>query len=164
MAKRLDGSRCHLVGGRPWPRRQCARCGPSSAPQKGDTAPNFRPMSIVAFGWVNQMPLGMEVGLGLSHIVVHGDLAPSSLPQRKGAQPAQFSAHVCCGQTAGWIKIPLGTKVVLGPSHIVLRGDPTSPTSPPKKGGTAHVYCGQTVAHLRCCCVLVSISTHVLSQ
>jgi len=34
-----------------------------------------------------------------SHIVLDGDPAPT--PQ-KGHSP-QFSAHVCCGQTAGWI-------------------------------------------------------------
>jgi len=37
----------------------------------------------------------------------------------KGAQPP-FSAHVCCGQTAEWIKMPLGTVLDLGPGHIVL--------------------------------------------
>ena len=31
---------------RPWP--HCVRWGPSSPTQKGGTAPNFRPMSIVA--------------------------------------------------------------------------------------------------------------------
>ena len=36
----------------------------------------------------------------------------------------QFSANVCCGQTAGWIKTPLGTEVDLGPGHIVLDGVP----------------------------------------
>jgi len=36
----------------------------------------------------------------------------------------QFSAHVCFGQTAGWIKIPLGTEVGLGPGHIVLDRNP----------------------------------------
>jgi len=51
------------------------------------------------------MPLGMEVGLGPGHIVLDDDLA--SPP--KGAHP-QFSAHVCCGQTAGWIKMSLGGK------------------------------------------------------
>ena len=67
------------------------------------------------------MKLGMEVGLGPGHIVLDGDPAPT-----KGAQPPpflQFSAYVCCGQTAGWIKIPLGTEVDLGPGHIVLAGD-----------------------------------------
>jgi len=34
----------------------------------------------------------------------------------------QFSAHVCFGQTAGWIKMPLGTRVGLGPGDIVLDG------------------------------------------
>jgi len=39
----------------------------------------------------------------------------------------QFLANVCCGQTAGWIKMPLGTEVDLGPGHIVKWG-PSSPT------------------------------------
>ena len=47
---------------------------------------------------------------------------PSSSPQ-KGHSP-QFSAHVCCGQTAGSIKMPLGTEVDLGPGDIVLDGHP----------------------------------------
>jgi len=38
--------------------------------------------------------------------------------------PLQFSAHVCCGQTPGWIKMPLGTMVGLGPGNIVLDADP----------------------------------------
>ena len=42
-----------------------------------------------------------------------------------------FSAHVYCGQTAGWIKMLLGTEVGLGPGHNVLDGDPAPP---PKKG------------------------------
>jgi len=44
-----------------------------------------------------------------------------------------FSAHVYCGQTAGWVKMPFGTKVDLGPGDIVLDGDP----APPRKRGTA---------------------------
>jgi len=54
---------------------------------------------------------------------------PSS-PSPKGALP-QFLVHVCCGQTAGWIKMPLGTEVDLSPGDIVLDGDP----SRPHKGG-----------------------------
>jgi len=49
---------------------------------------------------------------------------------KKGAQLHQFSAYVCCGQMARWIKMPLGAKVGLGPGHVVLHGDP----APPKKG------------------------------
>ena len=51
------------------------------------------------------------------------------LPQR-GTAPNLFSAHVCCGQMVGWIKMPLGMEVDLGPGDIVLDGDP----SPPNKG------------------------------
>jgi len=57
---------------------------------------------------------------------------------------------VCYGQTVGWIRMPLGTEVGRGPGNIVLDGDP-APS--PQKGDTAvphfsaHVYCGQTVAH-----------------
>jgi len=64
---------------------------------------------------------------------------------------------VYCGQTAEWIKIPLGTKVGLGPGHIVLYGD----EAPPQKGAhqlpnfSAHIYCGQTVAHLTICWALL---------
>jgi len=45
----------------------------------------------------------------------------------------QFSAHICCGQTAGWIKMALGMEVGLGPGHIVLDGDQLSAT----ESGTA---------------------------
>jgi len=62
------------------------------------------------------------------HIVLDGDPA---LPSPKGHRPP-FSADVCCGQTAGWIKMPLGTKVDLGPDDIVLDGDP-SPLPPVQK-------------------------------
>jgi len=65
------------------------------------------------------MPLGMEEGLGPSDIVLDGDPAP--LPKR--GQSPQFSVHVYCGQTAGWIKMPLGMDVDLGLDHIVLDGD-----------------------------------------
>jgi len=51
---------------------------------------------------------------------------PAAPPQKK---PAQFLAHVCCGQTAARIKMPLGTEVVLGSDDIVLDGHP-----PPHKG------------------------------
>ena len=48
---------------------------------------------------------------------------PSPPPQKKGHSP-QFSAHVYCGQMAGYIRIPLGTEVGLSPGDIVLDGDP----------------------------------------
>ena len=66
------------------------------------------------------MPLGKEVGLVPGYIVLDGDPAPP----KRGTAPPQFSAHVYCGQTAGWIKMPLGTEVGLGEGDVVLDGDP----------------------------------------
>ena len=54
----------------------------------------------------------------------------------------QSVAHVCCGQTAGCIKMPLGTEVGLDPGHIVLDGthcvrwDP----APPKMGQQPPIF------------------------
>ena len=68
------------------------------------------------------MPLGMEVGLGPGDFVLDGNPAPSP---KRGRSPSPFSAHVYCGQTAGWIKMALGMEVGLGPSHTVLDDDST---------------------------------------
>ena len=62
------------------------------------------------------MKLGMQVGLGPGVIALDGDPAP---PPPKGHNP-QFSAHICCRQMAGWIKMPLGMEVDLGPGDFVL--------------------------------------------
>jgi len=68
---------------------------------------------------------------------------------KKGDRAPKFSAHVYCGQTAGWIKMPLGMEVGFGPCHIVLDGDP----APPKKGHSppfsADVYCSQTARWIK---------------
>ena len=69
-------------------------------------------------------------------------MGPSLPPPQKirGTAPApQFSAHVLCGQTAGWIKIPLGIEVGLGPDHIMLDGDPTS-SYPTEKGHSLPLF------------------------
>jgi len=101
------------------------------------------------------MKLGVQVGLGPGRIVLDGD--PAHPPQR-GRAP-QFSAHVCCNQMAGWIKMPLGIEVGLGPGHIVLDRDP-SPL--PKRGGaqppqfSAHVYCGHMAV-----CIRIPLGTEV---
>ena len=57
------------------------------------------------------MRLGMEVGLGPGDFVLDED--PALLPQKGGGAPPQFSAHVYCGQTAGWIKMALGIEWAL---------------------------------------------------
>jgi len=83
----------------------------------------------------------MEVGLGLSNIVLDG--APAPLP-KKGAAP-QFSAHFYCRQTAGCVKMPHGMEVGLRPGDCVLDGDPASPLL---KGRSpqflSNICCGQT--------------------
>ena len=70
-----------------------------------------------------KMSLGMELDLGPGDFVLDGDSAP--LPKRGRSPPLpKFSAHVYCGQTAGWMKLVLGMEVGLSPGDIVLDGDP----------------------------------------
>ena len=50
--------------------------------------------------------------------------------------PPHFSAHVYCGQMAGWIKMPLGKiplvmEAEVGPGHTVLDGDSSPPLFSP---------------------------------
>jgi len=68
-----------------------------------------------------KMTLGLQVGLGPGHILLHGDPGP---PPLKG-HSLQFSAHICGGQMARWIKMPLGKKIGLDPSDIVLDWGPS---------------------------------------
>jgi len=95
-------------------------------------------------GWI-KMPLGREVGLDPSNMVLDGEAAPLS---PKGGRAPQFLAHVYCRQTAGWINMPLGMEAGNDPGNIVLDGDP----APPKKGVSpkfsAHVYCGKMAGEL----------------
>jgi len=63
----------------------------------------------------------------------HGDPA---LPPQRGTTP-QFSAHICCRQMAGWIKMQLGMEVGLGPGDFLLDGDPSPP---PKKGAEPPLF------------------------
>ena len=87
------------------------------------------------------MALGMEVGLGPSHIVLDGDPA---IRRTQGTPTTRhFLAHFYCGQTAEWMNTPLRTEVDLGPGHIVsngVRGLRERGTAPPIF--SAHVYCG----------------------
>ena len=89
-------------------------------------------------GWMDQVETWRA---GPRDMVLDGD----QLLFPKGAQPLPNFRPM-----SGWIEMPLGTKVGLGPGHIVLDGDPA-----PQKGHSspfsAHVNCGQTVAHLRYC-------------
>ena len=101
---------------------------------KGAQLPNFRPISfdmeadwslasLFSTNMAISEAIGMEVGLGPGHTVLEGDPSP---PKRAQPRP-QFSAHVCCGQTAGWIKMPLGRGRRQPRRHCVRWG----PSSPP---------------------------------
>jgi len=59
---------------------------------------------------------------------------PLPSPERGGAP--QFSAHVYCGQTAGWIKMVVGVKVGLSPGDFMLDGDP----APSQKGRNPQIF------------------------
>ena len=65
----------------------------------------------------------------------------SQLSPKRGTAP-QFSVHVYCGQTAGWMKTPLGTEVDVGPGHIVLDGVPAL-----RERGTAAGSPSNTMSH-----------------
>jgi len=91
-------------------------------------------------GWMHQDETWHAGRLSPSDIVLDG--TQLALPQKEGGAP-QFSAHFCCGQMAGRIKMPLGREIGLIPSDIVLDRDPAAPL--PKRGRSpefsAHVYC-----------------------
>ena len=79
-------------------------------PRKGAEPPNFWPMSIVA-----KRLNGSRWHLARRWASVQATLCyvetQLPLPERGGAPPPQFSAHICCGQMAGRIKMPLGMEV-----------------------------------------------------
>ena len=93
------------------------------------------------------MKLAMQVGLGPGYIVLDKD--PALLLQI--GTVTQFSAHICCGQMAGWIKMPLGREIGHSPGHIMLDGDP----APACGRGTAPPFQPMsivtTVAHISYC-------------
>ena len=90
-------------------------------------------------GWI-KVPLGTEVNLGSSDVVLDGVAAP----RKKEHSLPQFSDHVYCCQTARWMRTPLGTEVDFSPGHIVLDGVlvfcERGTAAPPLF--SAHVYCG----------------------
>ena len=65
VAKRLDGLGCHLLQRQASAQATLCQMG-TQLPPKRETAPNFRPISVVT----KQL---MEVGRGPGHIVLNGD-------------------------------------------------------------------------------------------
>jgi len=111
---------------------------------------NTRPFLLWRNGWTAQDEACMQVGLGPGHIVLDGDLAP---PPQCGTAPPFRSMSVVAKRLDGSrchvrrYASAQATYVRWGSSY-------------PRKGHgshllLAHVYCGQTVAHLSCCCAVV---------
>jgi len=100
--------------GRPRPRPHCVTWGPSSPLKGAHHLPVFGLCLLWPNGWMYQDATWLGGGRRpRRHCVTCG---PSST---KGHSP-QFSAHVCCGQTAGWMKIPCGMEVGLGQAQATL--------------------------------------------
>jgi len=103
--------------------------------KKGSTAPNLPPMSVVA----------KQLCASGYHLVL--DVDPPPLPSRDTAP--QFSAHVRCGQTAGWTKMPLGMEVGLSPGEFVLDGTQLPLEKRARPPISVHVYCGQMAGWMK---------------
>ena len=91
------------------------------------------------------MPLGMEVGLGPGHIVLYGD---PTHPKR--VQPTIFGP--CLLWPNGWMDHDAtwyGAR--LRPRPHCAGWGPSFPSPEKMAQFSAHVYCGQTVAHLGYC-------------
>ena len=127
VAKRLDGSRCHLIGRyRPRPRPHCVRWGPSCQltppPKTGGTSrPHLSPHVLWPNGCMDQDATCYG---GRHRPRRHCVRCGPSSPSPKSGQIPLPNTHVFCSLTAGWIKVALGMEVGLGPGHIVLGGDP----------------------------------------
>jgi len=71
-------------GDKPRPRPHCARWGPSSHPRKGHSPQYSAHVDCSQTAGCIRIALGMEAGLSLGDIVLHGDPSP------KGVQPPNF--------------------------------------------------------------------------
>jgi len=140
VAKRLDGSICHLARRSASAQATVLDGDPAASPQK--------PPEFLAHFYCGQtagcikMPFGMKVGLSPGDFVLDGD--PASYPKRGGAHPflgpPLLWPNDSMDQDATWYGgRPRPTR------HCVRCG----PSYPQKKGHThpaqflAHVYCGQ---------------------
>ena len=96
------------------------------------------------------MKLGMQVGLGPSHIALDGNPAP---PSPKGHSPPIFGPYLlrpngCMDQDVTWY----GARPQ--PRRLCVRWDPAPPSPKGEHSPkfSAHVYCGQTAAWIRMPC------------
>jgi len=109
-------------------RPHCVRWGPNKG--GGQQPLIFGPCLLWPNGWMDPYVTWYE---GRPRPMPHCVRWKPSSPPKGAQQPCSTSAHVYCGQTAGWIKIPLSEEIGLGRSDIVLNADP----APPTERGTA---------------------------
>jgi len=87
-------------------------------PPKGDRTPIFGPCLLWPISWMDQDGTWDR---GRRRPRPHCARRGPSSPPQIGSTAPQFSVHVYCGQTAGWIKMPLGMEVGLGPGFVRLK-------------------------------------------
>jgi len=104
----------HLVGRQASAKATLCYWGPSSPSPKREQSPNYQPCLLWPDCWMDQDATWHE---GRSLPKPHCARWGPALPPPKVHSP-QFSAHICCGQMAGWINMPLGREIGLSP------GDP----------------------------------------
>jgi len=68
-------------------------------------------MTILSLSYQESDTTKTNISHSLPHVMA-ATRDPAPLPQRDRA--AQFSAHICCGQMAAWIKMPLDMEVGFG--------------------------------------------------
>ena len=98
--------------------------------KKGQRPHIFGPSLLWPNGWMHQDATWYGGRPQTRRLCVRW--GPNPYPKRSGAP--HFSAHVYCGQTAGWMKLILGVEVGLSPGDFVLDGDPAP--SPLQKGAS----------------------------
>jgi len=123
VAKRMHQD-ATWYGGTPQPGDFVLDGDPASFPKRG-RSPNFRPMSIVANGWMDQGGTCMEVGLGPSHTVLDGDPAPIT---KKGQSHPNFRPIFIVAKR---LDAPRCHLVWISPGDFVLDRDPAAY---PKRG------------------------------
>jgi len=95
---------------RPWPWPHVLDGDPAVSPQWG-TVPIFDPCLSWPNGWTDQYATWYGGRPRPGDIVLDGDPAPPPFLGGAAGSSSQFSAQVCCGHTAGWIKMPLDMEV-----------------------------------------------------
>ena len=120
----------HAGSHRLWP--QCIRWGPSCLSPKGaeSSLPIFDPYLLWPNGCMDQDATWYGGRPRPRRLYVRWEPAPQCRKGGGAPLPKNKSAHVYCGQTAGWIKLALGMEVGLIPGDFALDGD----TAPPQKG------------------------------